>query len=227
MRTRRRVIIVAAAAASIAGLAAVASAAGLPASGTRSLAAAASDTSPALAAPTKVAFAIGPIPNPTVLNPTILVMGVPHGSRAGAKIQVRSVPAHATPPSEDIWVGQPNTNGSFTLHISYNTNLCLNVPGGNYRNGTPLDVEKCGGTTNQQFLLTQDPFALSSPIAGQNLTVDAIRPYRAAGECLTVSGGLSTQHRVMEGACSSAASQSWIPVYETHHAAASRTVLPY
>lgn len=226
MRTRRRVIIVAATAVSIAGLAAAANAAGLPMTGTRSLAAAANNTAPALAATTKVAFAIGPIPNSTIPNPTVLVLGVPQGSRAGAKIQVRSVPAQAAPPPEDIWVSHPNTNGSFTLHLSYNTNLCLDVPGGNYRNGTPLDVEKCVGTANQQFLLTQDPFALSSPIAGQNLTVDAIRPYRAAGECLTVSGGLSTRHRVMEGACSSAPSQSWIPVYEAHHAAASRTVLP-
>lgn len=224
MRMRRRVIVVAAAAASIAGLAAAANAAGLPVAGTRLLAAAANDASPALAAATKVAFVIGPIPGSAVPNPTVLVMGVPKGSRAGTKIQVRSVPEHATPPPEDIWAVQPNTNGSFTLRIGYNTNLCLAVPGGNYRNGTLLDVEKCGATANQQFLLTQDPFALSSPVAGQNLTVDAIRPYRAAGECLAVSGGFSTGHRVMEGTCNSAASQSWIPVYSSQHAAASRTM---
>jgi hypothetical protein len=43
--------------------------------------------------------------------------------------------------------------------------------------------------------------------------VSPIRPYGAVGNCLAVSGGLGSGHRVAENPCNSGATQTWVPAW--------------
>ncbi|MFI1801051.1 RICIN domain-containing protein [Streptomyces sp. NPDC020379] len=52
------------------------------------------------------------------------------------------------------WCLEAANQGGWYFHPKYNTNLCLDVPGANYAEGTRLVIWNCNGRENQRFTIS-------------------------------------------------------------------------
>ncbi len=52
------------------------------------------------------------------------------------------------------WCLERAAEGGWYFHPSYNLDLCMDVPGGNYSDGTGIVIWNCNGRPNQRFSVT-------------------------------------------------------------------------
>jgi hypothetical protein len=104
------------------------------------------------------------------------------------------------------YVEAVNASMMTKIHPAGNQNLCVDIPGGNYSQGTQPVLWKCNGRVNQQFLLL---------CGSGNQTHCQVRP--AAGsqrhKCLSVQGGSSANNaRLILWKCNGAKDQKFTQV---------------
>ncbi|MFD4481591.1 RICIN domain-containing protein [Streptomyces sp. NPDC058471] len=100
------------------------------------------------------------------------------------------------------YVEAVNASMMTKIHPAGNMNLCVDIPGGSYNQGTQPVLWNCNGRVNQQFLL----------LCGGNHTHCQVRP--AAGsqrhKCLSVQGGSSANNaRLILWKCNGAKDQKF------------------
>ncbi|BEJ13562.1 hypothetical protein CspHIS471_0307360 [Cutaneotrichosporon sp. HIS471] len=79
-------------------------------------------------------------------------------------------PSTTTPPPTTTTTPPPNANG-VVIHPGSNTNLCVDVAGAKFANGTPVQVYQCNGTPAQAFTLVRGNQQIK--VAGTNFCLDA------------------------------------------------------
>ncbi|KAF6763219.1 ricin B lectin domain-containing protein [Ephemerocybe angulata] len=69
-------------------------------------------------------------------------------------------------------IAQPPQNWRpVQLHPNWNSRKCLDVQGGVFANGTPVDIFDCNGTPAQNWII--NPGNTRVQVAGQNFCLDA------------------------------------------------------
>ncbi|MET7478170.1 hypothetical protein ABZT17_27925 [Streptomyces sp. NPDC005648] len=56
-----------------------------------------------------------------------------------------------SPQKNEVWCIEKAAQGGVYFHPSFNTSLCMDVPGGKYKSGVGLVIWTCNGRKNQRF----------------------------------------------------------------------------
>jgi len=55
------------------------------------------------------------------------------------------------PQSNEVWCNEKAAEGGVYFHPSFDTSLCMDVPGSKYQSGVGLVIWTCNGRKNQRF----------------------------------------------------------------------------
>lgn len=103
--------------------------------------------------------------------------------------------------------GSTDPGSPYTATIrTYVRGLCLTVPRANYAAGLQLQLSKCTGAADQEFLR-----AASGDQPPQNYGGQLLMPLAAGSLCAQASGGLKDGSPVKLASCSAAGTEMWWP----------------